>query len=489
MVGNLLKDMVKYLPAQVVPGIVGFISIPIITHLFPPGEYGNYILVMGTISMFSTIVGWLSLSIIRFYPAYERDKKLDEFYGTVLKMTFISILVFSFIFSILLLVLKSYISARLYPLMWIGVLLFILTSCFLLLLEFLRAKRQISWYGGFKIWNCIAAIGFGILLVIAFHFGVDGLLWGSVLSLVVAFPFLWKISVGKAPLRSKKISIPLTSQIAKYGFPLAIGNLAAGILSLSDRYFLEFFRSSQEVGIYSASYGISEHGIMLISALFALTTGSIVYNIWEKEGEEKSKEFLNKLTRYYLLICIPAVVGLSVLAKPLITILTVQEYHEGYQIVPLVALGAFFLGLQHRFYPGINFYRKTHFIMFSIIVTGLLNIGLNFLLVPQYGYPAAAFTTLISYVFLLVLIVAVSRRFFIWEFPFKSLGKVICASAIMGVVVYTVGNDLTSSALLNIIISVCVGIVVYLLMLFLVREIREEEIQELQVIRGKIIRR
>lgn len=489
MVGNLLKDMVKYLPAQVVPGIVGFISIPIITHLFPPGEYGNYILVMATISMFSTIVGWLSLSIIRFYPAYERDKKLDEFYGTVLKMTFISILVFSFIFSILLLVLKSHISARLYPLMWIGVLLFILTSCFLLLLEFLRAKRQISWYSGFKIWNCIAAIGFGILLVIAFHFGVDGLLWGSVLSLVVAFPFLWKISVGKAPLRSKNISIPLTSQIAKYGFPLAIGNLAAGILSLSDRYFLEFFRSSQEVGIYSASYGISEHGIMLISALFALTTGSIVYNIWEKEGEEKSKEFLNKLTRYYLLICIPAVVGLSVLAKPLITILTVQEYHEGYQIIPLVALGAFFLGLQHRFYPGINFYRKTHFIMFSIIVTGLLNIGLNFLLVPQYGYPAAAFTTLISYVFLLVLIVAVSRRFFIWEFPFKSLGKVICASAIMGVVVYTVGNDLTSSTLLNIIISVCVGIVVYLLMLFLVREIREEEIQELQVIRGKIIRR
>ena len=489
MIENLFKDLSKYLPAQIVPGIVGFISIPIITRLFPPGEYGTYVLVMATISVFSTIVGWLSMSIIRFYPAYERDKKLDEFYGTVLKMTFISILVLSFIFSSVLLLLKSHISASLYPLMWIGVPIFILTSCFLVLLEFFRAKRQISWYSGFKIWNCITAIGFGILLVIVFHFGVDGLLWGSVLSLVVAFPFLWKISAGKVPPHSKNISIPLTSEMAKYGFPLVIGNLAAWILSISDRYVLEFFRSSKEVGIYSASYGISEHSIMLIATLFALTSGSIVYNIWEKEGEKKSQEFLSELTRYYLLVCIPAVVGLSVLAEPLITILTGQEYHEGYKIIPLVASGAFFLGLQQRFYPGINLYKKTYLIMFSIIVTGLLNLGLNFLLVPQYGYPAAALTTLISYVFLLVLIVVVSRRFFIWEFPFKSLGKVICASAIMGVVVYTVGNGLTSSTLLNFIISVCVGIVVYLLMLFLVREIREEEIQELRVIRGKIIRR
>lgn len=489
MIRNSFKDMFKYLPAQIVPGIVGFISIPIITRLFPPGEYGNYVLVMATISVFSTIVGWLSMSIIRFYPAYERDKKLGEFYGTVLKMTFISILVLSLIFSGVLLLLKSHISAGLCSLMWIGVPVFILTSCFLLLLEFFRAKRQISWYSGFKVWKSITAIGFGILLVIAFQFGVDGLLWGSVLSLVIAFPFLWKISVGKVRIRSKNISIPLTSDIAKYGFPLVIGNLAAWILSLSDRYILEFFRSSQEVGIYSASYGIAEHSILLIAALFALTAGSIEFNIWEKEGEKKSQEFVSKLTRYYLLACIPAVVGLSVLAKPAISVLTAPEYYGGHQIIPFVAFGAFLLGLQQRFHAGLVFYKKTRPIMFCIIVAGILNLALNILLVPKYGYMAAAATTLIGCAFLLVALVVVSRRFFIWKFPFKSLGKVVCASAIMGVVVYTISNGLTSSTLLNLIVGICVGTVVYLLMLFLLREIQEEEIQELRAIRGKIRRR
>jgi O-antigen/teichoic acid export membrane protein len=490
MIRNLFKDLFKYLPGQVVPGIVGFISIPIITHLFPPDEYGNYALVMATIGVFSTIVGWLYFSIIRLYPKYERDKKLDEFYGTILKMAFISILLLSFIFSSVLLLLESHISAELWSLMWVGVLVFILISSFLVLIEFFRAKRQISWYSCFKVWHYIAAIGFGIVLIIAFNFGVDGLLWGYVLSLGIAFPMLWIISVGKVRIRSKNISIPLTSEIAKYGFPLVVGNLAAWILSLSDRYFLEFFRSSKEVGIYSASYNIAEHSILLIAALFALTSGSIIYQIWEKEGKKKSQEFVSMVTRYYLIVCIPAVVGLSLLAQPLISIMTAPEYHEGYVIVPFVTLGAFFFGLQQRFYAGINFYKKTHFIMFAIIASCLLNLGLNFLLVPKYGFIAAALTTVVSYAFLLVLMVVISRRFFIWEFPFKSLGKVICASAIMGLVVlYIVGNGLTSSTPLNLIVGICIGTVVYFLMLLLLRELQEKEIQELRAIKAKFKRR
>ncbi|GAH45819.1 unnamed protein product, partial [marine sediment metagenome] len=118
MIKNLIRDMGKYLPAQVIPAIVGFISIPIITRLFPPEQYGNYILVMATVSIFSTIVGWLSMSIIRFYPAYERDGKLNEFYGNIIKLTVISIIVMSLIALGILVILKPHISMKLYSLMW-----------------------------------------------------------------------------------------------------------------------------------------------------------------------------------------------------------------------------------------------------------------------------------------------------------------------------------------------------------------------------------
>ena len=489
MIKSLTKDMAKYFPAQIVGGIVGFISIPIITRLFTAGEYGNYVLVIATVGVLSTIIGWLPMSIIRFYPVYERDGKLDELFRNIIKSTIISILVVSLIASGVLVILKPHISMKLYSLMWIGILVFILTSGLGVPLYFLRAKRQVSWYSGFRIWNSVAAISFGILLVMTFRFGVSGLLLGSVLSSAIALPFLWKKAIEGVSLSLKGMSFRSILEMAKYSFPLVAGNLAAWILSLSDRYVLEFFRGSKEVGIYSASYAISQKSIVLLAALFMLASGPISMNIWEKEGKKKSQEFVGKLTRYYLIICFPAVVGLSVLSKPLMRILTGASYYQGYKIIPLVSLGAFFLGLQHRFQAGPLFYKKTNFIMYPIIASGLLNLGLNLLLIPNYGYIAAAITTSISYTFLLFLMVVISRRFFIWEFPFKSLERVVCASAVMGVIVYFVGNSLTSSTSINLILGICLGVVVYFGMLLFLREPQKDEIQELRAVKSKILGR
>ncbi|PKP61715.1 hypothetical protein CVT91_02155 [Candidatus Atribacteria bacterium HGW-Atribacteria-1] len=473
---SFIKDLAAYLPTQIVPAIVGIVSIPIITRLFPPEDYGNYVLVMATIGVLSTFTGWLSMSIVRFYPIYEKVRKLGQFYANIIKLSIISIGIISLVFLSTLLFAKAYISKNLYFLMWIAIFVFAFTSFFNTILDFLRVKRQVTWYSGFIMWESITRIGFAILLIIVFNFGIIGLFWGSILSLTIALPFLWKKGIGKVSLRSN-ISIPLTLEMARYSFPLIAGNLAAWILSLSDRFVLNFFRGSQEVGIYSASYAISEKSIMLLGALFLLASGPISINIWENEGAEKSQEFVSKVTRYYLIACFPAVIGLIILASPLIRILTAQEYYEGYKIIPLVSLGAFFLGLQQRFQAGPVFYKKTNFVMYSIIASGLMNLGLNFLLIPKYGYVAAAITTLISYIFLLILMIFFSRKLFIWQFPFKSLVKVAYASVVMGIVVYYVGNSLTSSNLLNLILSIIIGVVVYLLTLFLLREFKPSEIQ------------
>jgi O-antigen/teichoic acid export membrane protein len=489
MIGNIFKDMGKYLPAIIVPGIVSFFSIPIITRLFPPGEYGNYILVMSTISVLGTLVGWLPVSTLRFYPAYKQDKRLDEIYDTVIIMTFITILISCLVFTGVLLLLKSRISEELYELMNTGIILFIVTSCFQVLIEFFRGARKISWYSGFKVWISITSVVFGILLVMVFDLNVSGLLWGSIVSGTIALPFLWILSPVKIHLCLKNVTLKLTSEMAKYGIPLVVGNLAAWILSLSDRYVLAIFLDSREIGIYSASYGISERSIMLIAALFSATSASIVFNIWEKEGEKKSREFVSLITRYYLLVCIPAVVGLSVIAKPFVSVLIEQKYQEGYKIIPFVVLGAFFLGLQQRFFPGFAFYKKTQLVMLSIILSGFLNLCLNFLLIPKFGYMAAAVTTLISYVFLLILIVILSRRYFIWEFPYKTLRNVVGASSIMGVMVYTVSNGLTSSVPLNLILGIVAGIAIYTVMLFVTGELNKQEIQILYDLRHKVTSR
>ena len=486
LIRDFIKDLLKYVPTQVVPAIIGFIAIPIITRLFLPADYGIYVLAIATVSILATVVGWLGMSIIRFYPACERDGKLGELYNSVIKLLFLSIVAVAIAFLVILLLLKPYISSQLYHLMLIGTLLFTLNASYSTLHNFLRARRQLGWYTGLSVWYTVASLGIGIALVIGFHFNVEGLLWGNILSLAVVFPLLWKVVTSHIPLRAKTMSAGLTREMAKYGFPLVVGSLAAWMLGISDRYVLELFRGAHEVGIYSASYAISQNSLLLVTSLFALAAGPIGMTIWEKEGIAKSQEFLNKLTRYYLIICLPAAVGISVLAKPAIGVLTAAEYHEGYRIVALVAFGGFLLGLQQRFQAGLVFHKKTFLIMITIVVSGLLNLGLNFLLIPKYGYMAAAVTSLISYAFMLAIMIFASRRYFVWNFPFKTLGKVACASAIMGVIVYPVGNSLTSSTLANLFAGISIGILVYFLMLLLLREPHKEEIQELHSLTQRI---
>jgi len=475
MTKDFLKDMVKYLPAQIAPAIVGLISIPVITRLFPPADYGNYSLVMATVLVLTTLLSWLPMSIIRFYPVYERDKKLGIFYGNIFSLSIISIIAISLASLVLLVSAGTHLSSRLYLLMYLGIGVFVATGLFEVLQNFLRVERKVNWYSGFAVWRSIGALGIALLMIFLLKRGVESLLWGAIICIAIVLPILWKKAVKGAPALRFQIDSSLTKEMAKYSFPLVAGNIAFWILTLSDRYILEFFRGSQEVGIYSAGYNISARSLMLLVTLFALASGPISIHIWEKKGETRSKQFISNVTRYYLIACVPAVIGLSVLSRPIMKILTGAQYFEGYKIIPFLAAGALFSGLQQVFHAGFLFHKKTSCITFGIVAAGALNLLLNILFIPKYGYFAAAVSSLFSHTFLLVLMVALSRRLFIWKFPFVSLAKVSCASAAMGIVVYFLHDTLTSSTIINVIISVFIGGLTYLAFLVVFREFRPEE--------------
>ena len=243
MTRKLFKDMGKYLPSYIVPSVVSFFSIPIITRLFSPGDYGNYVLVMATVAVLSAITtAWLGASVIRFFPIYNKQGGLNEFYNTVIKLTFISILSVFFILTGTLVFVRGYFSENLYPLMKIGGLLFLISAFYSVLLSPLRAERKITHYSFFTIWNSVAGIGLGITLVIVFHYGVEGLIWGKFLAMIIISPLFYKVVMGKLYFKYGKIHSTMAKEMIKYGFPIAIVNLTTWMLSLSDRYILDFFK-------------------------------------------------------------------------------------------------------------------------------------------------------------------------------------------------------------------------------------------------------
>lgn len=481
MVRDFFKDLLRYLPSQILPSLIKLFSIPIVTRLFSPSIYGDYILAVSTFAVLSYSVSWINIAIVRFYAKHLQDNKLNILYSTVLIWGTVSLLIVSPIFFLILFFVKSYISNMLFVLMIVGFIDFFISSFFWIFMEFLRAKRAAFFYSMLSMIDSLASFFIAIILVVFFKFGIIAFFLGSIISVGASLIYIFGFSREDIfKISSKSHSVELVLSMAKYSIPIVIGNLAYWILTLSDRYIIGIFRGAQEVGIYSASYSMGEKTILFFTLLFSFVATPICAVIWERDGVEKSKEFISNLMRYFLLFAIPATIGVSILSKPLILIFTSRSYYSGYIILPWVAFSMLIYGIFNGFSHGLFFYKKTYYEMWCVIVAGLLNILLNIMFVPKMGYYAAAWSTFIGYVAMLLLMIYFSRKFFKWSFPFVTLIKSGISSMIMGIVVYSIWRYFYFlNNYLNLFIDITIGIFIYFACIFIFNEINKEERKEI----------
>lgn len=491
MIKDLLKDIGKYLPSQIVPGLAGLVLLPIITRLFPPEDYGNYVLVRYMLTIMGTLtVGWLAAAIIRLHSVYSVNNTLHEFVGAMILLAAVVIAAVTALGVSVLLVMGAGGSSEVLVLIRVGLAVFVSESVFRILTAYLRAERRVGWYSATMAWVNIARLGLGILLVTTFGFGVEGLLWGTLLAIAVIIPVVWRVAIGRFLPRgwTFRSALPIFRKAAGYGLPLIVVQLASLVIMLSDRYVIAWFRDSTEVGIYSAGYIIPQQTVHIIGTMFVMASGPILYKIWDKDGPSVAGGLISRLTRYYLLLAIPAAVGLTVLARDIMRVLTGPEYQAGYRVVPWVAWSVFLIGITNRFSVVLTCAKRTRVIMYCNLFCAALNVGLNMIFVPLFGYVAAAVTTLVSFAVDLALKVTISRRYLTWRYPFGSLARISVAGAAMGGVVYLLGRTLPMSPLVTVLLAIVAGAVVYGGMLLAVGEFRPEEIQGVRRVVGRILR-
>lgn len=474
---KFLNDLLKYLPSGILPALIGFLTVPLLTKIFQPLEYGNYILVISIISFLSIFVETLwGNPITRFFIVFKNKNNLITFYDTIILSSVISIVMIVVLSLFILNIIN--INSQLNYLIIFGTLLFIFSALFGVFKRILIVREKSGMYSLFVGVQALLGFLVGVIFIIVFNIGIVGMIWGNMISFLIILPFIYQVAFKRFYL-GKTFSTNVVKKFLKFGVPLVIGNLAAWILSLSDRYIIEFFKGSMEVGIYSASYGISEQSITVIWTLFMTASYPLIVRTWENHGEKATQSYITRLTRYFLLITIPAVIGLSVLAKQVIMLLTSPAYYEGYIIIPIILIGALFLGLQWWAQLGLLLHNKTNKITITILIAGIINILLNFILVPYYGFLGAAISTLISYFILFLIMLRISNKLLSWRFPMNSFIRIIISSVFMGLIVYIISSFL-SITLFNLIILIIIGFITYFLILLIFKEFKTEEIEILK---------
>ena len=469
------KDALRYVPAKAVPAIVNFIGLLVFTHIFSAEDYGNYFIVLATISVMSIIgSNWVTNSVIRFYAEFNVRQDLDRLFTNVIfafiicNLVIVSLYVFGFF------LLKSRIPPGLIPFLNLSLFAYLSSATYFVFLFFLRASLQATAFSTYEI---ISSVGkFFVALVLAFFFqiGAISLLWGMlVMSLLLSALISKRLSLIRR-VKTQLFSKDICKGFFKYGFPLAISSLSAWLLVLSDRYILQFFATAKDVGIYSVSFSAVDRSIGMLYSVLMLAAFPIIISTWEEKGKEMTQQLIKELSRYFFILCIPAFVGLSILSKDIFTLFMGEAFVESFRLVPLFAFCSLLMGLFQYVGKGFEIHKKTLLAALTFFIAGLANVGLNILLIPTHGYMGAGIAKILSYLLLLIIGIKIVHPIMAWRAPLRSLSKIIFSAASMGAVLMLLRKFLTAS-LVNLILLIAVGMCVYLILLLLSREIKRSE--------------
>ncbi|MGF1568338.1 MAG: flippase [Nodosilinea sp.] len=190
----------------------------------------------------------------------------------------------------------------------------------------------------------------------------------------------------------------LTAQkIIKDSWALILSSFAVSIYLKIDQTMLGQMSGNYSVGIYSVAVRLTEVSAMLPATIVASATSTIIL-----AKEQSENEFYKKLQKLFDLMAILAflfALFVSLFAGILISSIYGSEYSESSNILIVHVWSVFFMCF--GWVKGIWIIAENQG-TYSLIATSsgvLLNIFLNFILIPKYQGLGAAIATLISYGF------------------------------------------------------------------------------------------
>lgn len=182
-----------------------------------------------------------------------------------------------------------------------------------------------------------------------------------------------------------------------FSIPLIPHHLSGIVLSQADRIMIESFSGSDKAAIYSLAYNASYIGMIIITAISSSLTPWIYHRLEEKEYIK-----INASANKILMGLASILLIFELLVPEIIKILATPEYLEALYILPPLVMSVFFYFAYGLFGSVELFFEEKNYMMLASVIAAILNVVLNYIFIPIYGYFFAAYTTLFCYVILTV---------------------------------------------------------------------------------------
>lgn len=188
-------------------------------------------------------------------------------------------------------------------------------------------------------------------------------------------------------------------QNMRYSIPLLFDTLAAMLMVTIDKIMLEHYLGVETLGLYSFAYSI---GLLLSSVIVFPLLSAWTPNYFEDMNNRNYVKLDNEI--YSMTKMITMVSFFMILFySEFVYLLFNTSYYDGFVILPYIVVSSFALFLWQIYGRSIGYAKKNFYMIMVTVSAGLLNILLNYLFIPKYGMLAASLITLISYSFMAIL--------------------------------------------------------------------------------------
>jgi len=394
-----INHLIWYSIGSFVPLLVGFIRTPIFTRYFTPAEYGYYGLIFITYSVFSIFLySWLTNCVWRFYNYYKKESKLEDFYSNLSILYLLFTVVFLLITIVWNAASAELITNRLTVLIFIQLLL---SSPIGYIVVVYRYELKSEKYNIIQIVRAVLSFAVQYALTFGMHFRVETIPISAIIIDIVVLAIILPPFIKKGLIKLSRYSKEVIKNLFSYAIPGIVTNLMFLVLISSDRYMIAWFCTIEEVGIYNQVYNLSQVSIMALVNVFF----SVINPVFMREMELNFKstiQLTQNFANVFILLLLPLTTCFSLFAPQLAIILLGKEFQTGNDIIPWVMFSSFIYGL--TLFNENRLKMSSHYkpIVAGFISSASLNIILNLIFLPYYGYKFAAVTTLISYIFLFI---------------------------------------------------------------------------------------
>lgn len=438
---SLFKQTFIYGLATVLPRMLSFLLVPLYTTkgvLSSVAEYGEVSVIFSYFVLFNVILAYgMETAFFRFF-----NKETDK--NKVTSTAAVSLVISSFLFFILALVLKQQI-AELTNIdsKYITLVIWILLFDALVIIPFawLRANEQPMRYAVIKIFNVVVNIGLNLFFLLALknlastggafesiyipNFEISYIfianLVASGVTLLLMVPFYAKIKYA--------FNSSLWKQMMTYAFPVLIAGVAFSINETFDRILLDYLLPADvaktQIGMYSACYKLALF-MTLFATAYRLGIEPFFFSHANTKNPQKNYAKILEFFVAFGAVILLAVVVFADFLKPIIV--RSEAYWEAMWIVPIILMANFCLGIYHNLSVWYKITDRTKFGAYISVFGALITLALNFWLIPIMGYRGSAIATLSAYATMMLLSFYFGRKYYPIPYNLKRIGLYLFGS-------------------------------------------------------------